>query len=114
MVQADAVRTARWWAVGILTVATLALAAYLALVIAALSLMVSAVDAVTDLGTRPFDVTALLLDVAPGLLVGWSVGLVMAGVLARGEALGARAAGCTAGALGSVAGGAVLAATGVL
>ena len=108
------VRTARWWAVGVLALATLALAAYLALVLVATWLMVSAVDAVTDLGTRPLDVTSLLVDVAPGLLVGWSVGLVMASVLARGQALGASAAGFTAGALGTVVGGVVLAATGVL
>ncbi|MFW5471196.1 hypothetical protein ACOCJ4_14250 [Knoellia sp. CPCC 206435] len=108
------VRTARWWAVGVLTAATVALAAYLALVLLATWLMVSAVDAVTDLGTRPLDVTSLLLDVAPGLLLGWCVGLILAGVLARGQALGARAAGCVAGTLGSFAGGAVLAATGIL
>ena len=107
-------RTARRWAVGVLALATVALGAYLSLAVVAAWLVVSAVQAVADLETAPFDPTSLLVDVAPGLLTGWCVGLVLAGVLGRGPALGARWAGCAAGALGSLAGGAVLAATGVL
>ena len=61
-----------------------------------------------------FDLLAVAPDVAPVLLVGWCTGLAASAALARGETLGARTAGITAGALGTVAGAAVLALTGVL
>ena len=62
-----------------------------------------------------FDVLSVATDVAPVLLVGWCTGLAASAALsARGEALGVRAAGITAGALGAVAGAAVLALTGLL
>ena len=60
------------------------------------------------------DVLSVAADVAPALLVGWCTGLATSAALARGEALGARAAGIAAGALGTTAGAAVLALTGLL
>ncbi|MFC7491020.1 MULTISPECIES: hypothetical protein [unclassified Knoellia] len=106
--------SARWWAVGVLSAATLVLAGYLTLVIVAAWLLVSAVDAVRDVETAALDLTSLLLDVAPGVLVGWGVGLAAAALLGRGESMQPRGAGVAAGSLGALVGVAVLAVTGVL
>ena len=62
----------------------------------------------------PLDVPRLLADVAPGLLVGWGVGLVTARALSAGAALGHRIAGVASGVLGCVVGAVVLRATGVV
>lgn len=59
------------------------------------------------------DLVGAVADLLPGLLVGWCTGLAAVSVLARGEALGPRAAGMAAGGLGIVAGAVVLRATGV-
>lgn len=110
----DRVRTTRRWTVGVLAAATSALAAYLVLVVAAVWVVVSTVDAVAARDTPPLDLVAVLADVAPGLLVGWCTGLAASAALAGGEALGARVAGVAAGAVGMTAGAAVLAVTGIL
>ncbi|WP_404385438.1 hypothetical protein LL946_05135 [Knoellia locipacati] len=111
---ADRVRTARRWAVGVLAVATLLLVAYLALVLVAVWLVGAAIDVLSSQDVGSLDVAGLFVTAVPGLLVGWCVGLGATWVLARGEALGARAAGLTSGAVGVLGGAAVLAATGVL
>ena len=50
----------------------------------------------------------------PALLVGWCTGMATSVVLARGDALGARMAGVTAGGVGVLAGALVLRLTGLL
>ena len=105
--------TTQRWTVGVLALATVLLGAYLALLVTATWLLASAWGGLTD-NTVSFDLLSVATDVAPVLLVGWCTGLAASAVLARGEALGARAAGITAGALGTVAGAAVLALTGLL
>lgn len=105
---------ARRWTVGVLVAGTLAAAAYLAAVLAAVWLIASAYGAITAGGSARLDVAAAAADLAPGLLVGWCTGLAAVSVLARGEALGPRAAGVTAGGLGVLAGALVLRLTGVL
>ncbi|KGN41505.1 hypothetical protein [Knoellia aerolata] len=107
-------RSTRRWAVGVLSVATVLLTAWLTLVIVAAWLVGSAIEVVRDRDVGALDLTALLVEVAPGLLVGWGVGLAAAALLGRGEALGPRGAGVAAGSLGVLAGAAVLAATGAL
>lgn len=105
---------ARRWAVGVLVAGTLAAAAYLAAVLAAAWLIASAYGAVTASRSPRLDVVAAAADFAPGLLVGWCTGLAAVAVLARGETLGHRAAGVTAGGVGVLAGALVLRVTGAL
>lgn len=107
-------RVARRWAVGVLAAGTVVLMAWLVLVLAAVWLVGSAIEQVAsrDLGSP--DVGGLIVTALPGLAVGWGVGLGAATLLGRGEAMGARAAGVTAGLLGVVVGAALLAATGAL
>jgi hypothetical protein len=101
--------------VAVLVPGTLVLVLHLTLVVAAAGLAVSFAAAIGLLETvPPLDVAGMLTDVAPGVLSGWAVGLVVARVLGAGSALGHRAAGVTAGVLGCVVGAAVLRVTGVL
>ena len=109
----DAAVTTRRWAVGVLVVATTALALYLVALLAAVWLFAVAWGAVTS-ERASVDVLSVARDVAPALLVGWCTGLAASAVLARGEALGPRLAGVAAGALGTASGAAVLALTGPL
>lgn len=103
------------WAVAVLLVGTFALAGYLVLVVAAAALAASFAAALGLLDrVPPLDVPRLLADVAPGVLVGWGVGLVTARALSGGAALGHRLAGVASGVLGCVVGAAVLRATGVV
>ena len=74
----------------------------------------SALDAVRHRDSLEVDLSLVAADVAPGLLVGWCIGLAATAVLARGEAMGPRAAGLVAGVVGAAAGAAVLALTGIL
>ena len=111
---ADRVRTTQRWAVSVLALATVALLVWAAVLVAASWLAVTAVAAVTSAGPVSFDLRSVTAGVAPVLLVGWCTGLACAAVLAGGEALGARAAGVVAGAVGSTAGVAVMALTGLL
>ena len=110
----DPVRVARHWAVGVLAAGTVALMAHLVLVLVAVWLVGSAIEQVAsrDLGSP--DVGGLVVTALPGLAAGWGVGLGAATLLGRGDSMGARAAGVTAGVLGVLVGGALLAATGVL
>ncbi|HET6968463.1 MAG TPA: hypothetical protein VFI44_09310 [Ornithinibacter sp.] len=110
----DRLRTTQRWAVSVLAVATAALLAWLAVLVAASWLAVAALTAVTSGGPVTVDLLAVVGDAAPVLLVGWCTGLATTATLARGEALGARTAGLVSGAVGSVAGGAVLALNGLL
>lgn len=110
----DAVRSTRRWAVGVLVLGTLALAAYLAMVLAVGWVLLSAVDTVTGRETTDIDLARVLTDVTPGVGLGWCVGLGAAALLGRGSALGARVAGLAAGTLGAAAGAAVLAVTGII
>ena len=105
--------TTQRWTVGVLALATVLLGAHLALLVTASWFLASAWGGLTHT-TVSFDLLSVATDVAPVLLVGWCTGLAASAALARGEALGARAAGLTAGALGGVAGAAVLALTGLL
>ena len=111
---ADRVRTTQRWAVSVLALATVVLLAWAVALVAASWLAVTAVAAVTSAGPVSFDLRSVAAGVAPVLLVGWCTGLACAAVLAGGEALGARAAGIVAGAVGSTAGVAVMALTGLL
>lgn len=110
----DPAATTQRWAVGVLVVSTLALLAYLALLVVANWLFAVGWNAVTAGESVSVDVLAIGADLAPALLVGWCTGLAGAAVLARGESLGARTAGIAAGALGTAAGAALLALTGLL
>ena len=108
-VDADRVTTAQRWAIGLLAASTVLLLGYLALLVAAAWLVAAGWNAVTAGQSVTVDVLAIVADVAPSLLVGWCIGLATCAVLARGEALGARTAGATAGAIGTAAGAALLA-----
>ena len=110
----DAATTTQRWAIGVLAVSTVLLLAYLALLVAGGWLLASGWNAITGGSPATVDVLAILADVAPSLLVGWCTGLAASAVLAGGEALGARTAGLAAGAIGTSAGAAVLALTGIL
>ena len=110
----DPAATTQRWAVGVLVVSTLALLAYLALLVAASWLFAVGWNALTAGEPVSVDVLAIGSDLAPALLVGWCTGLAASAVLARGEALGARTAGMVAGTLGTAAGAALLAVSGLL
>ncbi|PKW26765.1 hypothetical protein [Phycicoccus duodecadis] len=107
-------RTARRWAVGVLLAGTLALAAYLSLVMLAVALVVALFGSVLDLGSGRLDAGGLALDAAPGLLVAWCLGLAAVAALAGRTALGPRAVGLAGGLLGTAAGAGMLALAGVL
>lgn len=103
------------WAVAVLLVGTFALAGYLVLAVAAAALAVSFAAAIGLVDRAPpLDVLRLVADVAPGVLVGWGVGLVTARALSGGAALGHRLAGVASGVLGCVVGAVVLRATGAI
>ena len=106
--------TTQRWAVGVLAVSTVLLLAYLALLVAGGWMLASGWNVITGGQPATVDVLAILADVAPSLLVGWCTGLAASAVLAGGEALGAHTAGLAAGAVGTTAGAAVLALTGIL
>lgn len=110
----DRVRTTQRWAVSVLVLATVALLAWVAVLVAASWLAVAALTAVTSGGPVTIDLRSVAASVAPVLLVGWCTGLACAAALAGGEALGARTAGLVAGLAGSVAGAAVMALTDLL
>ncbi len=105
--------TTQRWTVGVLALSTVLLGAYLALLVTATWFFASVWGGLTRT-TVSFDLLPLVADVAPVLLVGWCTGLAASAALTRGEALGARAAGITAGALGTAAGAAVLALAGLV
>lgn len=107
-------RTARRWAVAVLAVGTLVLAAYLAFVMLAAAMVVALLGGVLDLGPSRLDPVGVATDVAPGLLVGWCLGLAAEAALAGRTSLGPRATGLVAGLLGTMAGVGVLALAGVL
>ncbi len=92
-----------------LTSATVVLAALVALLIALGWVFASGWNAATARESLTVDALAIVTQVAPAVLVGWCAGLATSEVVARGEALGARVAGLVAGAVGIVAGVAVLA-----
>jgi len=102
--------TTQRWTIGVLALSTVLLCAYLVLLVTATWLFASAWSGLTHHPVS-FDLLSVARDVAPVLLVGWCTGLAASAALARGEALGARAAGITAGVLGTVTGAAVLALT---
>ncbi|GAA4414055.1 hypothetical protein GCM10023168_37360 [Fodinibacter luteus] len=102
------VRTAQRWTAGTLVLATVVLLGYLAAVVGAAWLVGSAVEVVAGRELGDLDVIAVAADVAPVLLVGWCTGLATCAALCRGEALGPRASGLVAGAVGALAGAAVL------
>lgn len=108
----DRVETTQRWAIGVLAVATVLLGVYLALLVTATWLFASVWGGLTR-DPVSVDLLSVVADVAPGLLVGWCTGLATSAVLGRGDALGARAAGIAAGALGATLGAAVLALTGL-
>ena len=110
----DPAATTQRWAVGVLVASTLALLAYAALLVVASWLFTFGWNALRAGEPVSVDVLAIGADLAPALLVGWCTGLAGAAVLARGESLGPRTAGIAAGALGTAAGAALLALTGLL
>lgn len=107
-------RRAQGWAAGVLSVATACLLGYVLLLVAFAALVGAALDAVRQRDSPSVDLSLVAADVLPGLLVGWCIGLAATTVLARGEALGPRAAGLVSGIVGATAGGTVLALTGLL
>lgn len=107
-------RRAQVWAAGVLGLATLVLLAYLVALVALASVVGFALDAVRGTDTLSVDLSLVAVDVLPGLLVGWCVGLATTTLLARGEAMGPRAAGLLSGTIGAVAGATVLTVTGIL
>ena len=106
-------RTTQRWTVGVLALATAAAGGYVALLVTATWLFASAWSGLTR-DPVAVDVLPVAADVAPVLLVGWCTGLAASAVLARGEALGARTAGVTAGVRAPRPEHAVLALTGLL
>ncbi len=110
----DGAATTQRWAVGVLAVSTVLLLGYAALLVVAGWLVASGWNVVTTGRSVSVDVLAIGSDLAPALLVGWCTGLAASAVLARGEALGDRTAGVTAGTIGTAAGAALLALTGLL
>jgi len=113
-VRADTAGTTRRWAVAVLSVSTLALVAYAALLVVAFRMFAFGWNTVTTGEPVSVDVLAIGSDLAPALLVGWCTGLAGAAVLARAEALGARGAGIAAGLLGTATGAALLGLTDLL
>lgn len=107
-------RTARRWAVGVLAVATVGLAAYLALLSVGVWMVAFALGAVTGRPTAGVDVLAVVADALPALLAGWCIGLATVAALGRARSLGPRTSGLAAGALGTAAGAAVLGLAGLL
>ena len=115
MVEARRWATARRWAVGVLALASVALAGYLALLLLAASVVAWAFDVVRPGGVEGgVDLAGLAADTLPGLFLGWCSGLAATASLARGHALGARVNGVTGAVLGILAGALVLRLTGVL
>ena len=110
----DGAATTQRWAVGVLAVSTVLLLGYAALLVVAAWLFASGWNVVTTGRPVSVDVLAIGSDLAPALLVGWCTGLAASAALARGEALGARTAGMVAGSLGTAAGAALLAVSGLL
>ena len=108
-----ALRTAQRWAAGVLALATLVLLGYLALVAAAAGLAAWALGVVRP-GAGSLDLSGLVVDSLPALLVGWCTALAATTVLARGESTGARLAGVTSAAVGIVLGALVLNVSGLL
>lgn len=107
--------TARRWAVGVLGLASAALAGWLALLVVAASMVGWALEVVRP-GSVPggLNPTGLLADALPGLLVGWCSGLAATATLARGDALGPRTHGVLGAGLGVLAGALVLRLTGLV
>ncbi len=95
-----ALHTSQRWASGVLALATLVLLGYLALVAAAAGLAAWALGVRPDAGS--LDLSGLVVDSLPALLVGWCTALAATTVLARGESMGARLAGVTSAAVGIV------------
>ncbi|WP_377645219.1 hypothetical protein [Oryzobacter terrae] len=110
---AHRLHTAQRWAAGVLALATLVLVGYLALVAAAVGLAAWVLGVVRP-GTGSFDLSALVVDALPALLVGWCTALATTTVLARGVSMGARVAGVTSAAVGIVLGALVLRMSGLL
>lgn len=109
---ADRVVTTQRWTIGVLALATLLLTAYLILLVSTTWLLAAAWSGLTREALSP-DLLSVAADVAPVLLAGWCTGLATSAALARGEALGARAAGLVAGAVGTTVGAALLMFTGL-
>ena len=105
--------TTRRWAIGVLAISTLLLVAYLVLVVALTWFFASTWNGLAG-GSLSIDLFSVAADVAPALLVGWCTGLATSAALTGGESLGPRTAGIVAGVLGSTAGAALLALTGLL
>lgn len=107
-------RTARRWTVGVLGVGTLALAAYVVVLLLALRLFVGAIAVVTGRPTGGLDMVGVAVDLLPGTLAGWGVGLAALAALRRVEGIGPRSAGLLAGGLGVATGAALLTYSGIL
>ena len=108
-----ALRTAQRWAAGVLALATVVLVGYLALVAAAAGLAAWALGVVRP-GAGSLDLSGLVVDSLPALLVGWCTALATTTVLARGESMGARLAGVISAVVGIVLGALVLEVSGLL
>ncbi|MEO5609374.1 MAG: hypothetical protein ABIQ61_07085 [Ornithinibacter sp.] len=108
------VRTIRRWAVGVLALATVALFAYAAVLLVAMSLLVFFWNGLSGGGPASLDAVAVARSLAPVLLVGWCSGLASSAALSGGEVIGPRTAGILSGAVGVLAGGLVMAMTDLL
>lgn len=113
-VRLDAAATTQRWAIGVLALSSGLLLAYATLLVAPAWLFAVGWNVVTAGHAASVDALAVGADLAPALLVGWCTGLAASAALTRGPALGARTAGVAAGAVGTAAGAALLALTGLL
>jgi len=107
-------RSASAWANVVLAVGTVAALLHTVVLVAVAWGFAWAYDVVTGQEPGSVDVLGAAVDLAPALLVGWCLGRAAAAALEQGEALPPAGAGVAAGALGVVAGAAVLALTGPL
>lgn len=105
---------ARWWVVGTLSLATLALAGWLTLLALMGAMASAAMEVLRAESPAVLDLTSLVTGSLPALLVGWCLGLAATAVLSRGETLGPRLTGITGALVGTVAGALVLRLTGLL
>jgi hypothetical protein len=102
------------WATAVLALATVALLLYLGALVVVGWLAVAALAVLRPSSAPVVDVSGMLVDAAPALLVGWCVGRASAAVLEPGTSMPPAAAGVVAGLLGAGAGAVVLSLTGLL
>ena len=102
------------WATVVLSLATAALLLYLAALVVVGWLAVAALAVLRPSSSPAVDVSGMLADAAPALLVGWCVGRASAAELEPGTSMPPAVAGVVAGLLGAGTGAVILSLTGLL